>query len=172
MYWLDLQNNIVPITAGPNQFARANQDSFIQGCELDGEYVLPSGWSLYGNYWYTFGQNLVTAAPLSRIPPAQGIAGLRYRDNALRTYFTIFTWMVRRQDRLDPVRDIGDERIPAAGTPGYATLNMRVGRSFGALDQHHLSFSLENITDQPYLVHGSGVFGSGITGRFGYVWTP
>lgn len=170
VYWMDLENNIVPISAGPNMFTRANQDSYIQGVEWNGEYLLEDGWSLYGNYWYTYGKNLVTVSPLSRVPPMQGIAGLRYRNAPLRSYFEVFTWMVDRQDRLDPVRDPNDERIPIGGTPGYATLNMRCGRAFGCYDQHRLSLSLENITDKDYLVHGSGVFGTGFTARFGYSW--
>ncbi|MEK6249300.1 MAG: TonB-dependent receptor, partial [Planctomycetales bacterium] len=81
------------------------------------------------------------------------------------------TWLVRRQDRLNPVKDVQDERIPIGGTPGYATLNVRVGKTVGYRNQHRLSLSVENITDQPFLVHGSGVFGTGITGRFGYSGT-
>ena len=168
VFWIDLQDNIVSITTAPDTFASANQDSLVQGVEFDGEYLLGEGWSLYGNFWYTYGKNLVTDSPLSRIPPTQGILGLRWRDPELRSYFAIYTWMVRRQDRLDPVRDVTDERIPAGGTPGYATLNLRIGRTYGCCDQHRLSLSLENITDQPYLVHGSGVFGTGFTARFGY----
>ena len=170
VYWMDLQNNMVSITAAPNTFATANQDSLIQGVEFDGEYLLQNGWELYGNFWYTFGKNLVTQAPLSRIPPAQGILGLRWRDPSIHSYFVIYTWMSTRQDRLDPVRDVTDERIPIGGTPGFATLNMRMGRAFGAYDEHRVSLSLENITDQPYLVHGSGVLGTGFTARFGYTW--
>lgn len=171
LYYLDLQNNLVSVpTATPFTFGTANQDSFVRGIEFNGEYVLDSGWSLYGNFWYTFGQNVVTDAPLSRIPPMQGILGLRFRDSLLSSYFDVYTWMSDRQDRLDPVRDISDERIPAGGTPGFATLNVRAGRAFGQFDQHRLSLSLENLTDQPYLVHGSGVFGTGITARFGYTW--
>lgn len=168
VFWTDLQDNIVSITHAKDIFGSANQDSRIQGVEFDAEYLLGAGWSLYGNVWYTYGKNLVTNAPLSRIPPTQGILGLRWRDPDLRSYFSIYTWMVRRQDRLDPVRDISDERIPIGGTPGYATLNFRVGRTYGCCDQHRISLSLENITDQPYLVHGSGVFGTGFTARFGY----
>ena len=168
VYWMDLQDNMVSITAAPNTFKTANQDSFLQGVEFDGEYLLRDGWSLYGNFWYTYGVNLVTDTPLSRVPPAQGIAGLRWRAPEAGSYFAIYTWLVRRQDRLDQVRDITDERIPAGGTPGYATLNMRAGRAFGRDRQLRLSVSLENITDKNYLVHGSGVFGTGFTGRFGY----
>lgn len=170
VYWIDLQDNMVSITAAPNTFETANQDSLIQGIEFDGEFLLDRGWALYGNFWYTFGKNLVTQAPLSRVPPMQGILGLRFRDPGLRSYFAIYTWMSDQQDRLDLVRDVTDERIPLGGTPGFATLNMRCGRSFGSADQHRLSLSLENITDQPYQVHGSGVLGTGFTARLGYAW--
>ena len=170
VYWMDLENNIVSITAAPNTFASANQNSFIQGVEFSGEYLLRDGWELYGNFWYTFGKNLVTQAPLSRVPPAQGVCGIRWRDPRIHSYFAIYTWMAARQDRLDPVRDVTDERIPVGGTPGFATLNMRMGRAFGSYDEHRVSLSLENITDQPYQVHGSGVLGTGFTARFGYTW--
>jgi hemoglobin/transferrin/lactoferrin receptor protein len=170
VFWNDLQNNIVPISAGSNQFQRDNQDSFIQGVEFDGEYLLHHGWSVYGNFWYIYGKNLVTDAPLSRIPPTQGIVGLRWREPETRSHLALYTWLVARQDRLDPVRDVSDERIPADGTPGYGTLNLRAGRAFGRCNQHRLSVSLLNITDKNYLVHGSGVFGTGFTGRLGYQW--
>ena len=100
----------------------------------------------------------------------QGILGIRYRDNLHRSYFDLYTWMSDRQDRLDPVRDLTDERIPIGGTPGFATLNLRMGRSFGACHQHRARLSLENITDKSYLVHGSGVLGTGVTARLGYSW--
>jgi outer membrane receptor protein involved in Fe transport len=167
---MDLDQNIVRLSVGADQFERENQDSMIQGCELSGDYLLTDSWSLYGNFWYTYGQNLETNAPLSRIPPTQGILGLRWRNPEVRSYFDLYTWLVDSQRRLDPVSDIGDERIPAGGTPGYGTLNMRAGRAFGACGRHRLSLSLENITDQPYLVHGSGVYGTGVTARFGYSW--
>jgi outer membrane receptor protein involved in Fe transport len=170
VYWLDIEDNIVSISAAPNTFASANQDSFVQGVEFDGEYLLDDGWSLYGNFWYTHGRNEVTGSPLSRIPPTQGILGLRWRAMDAKSWFAIYTWMVRRQDRLDQVRDVADERIPAGGTPGYATLNLRAGHAFGCHDQHRVSLGLENVTDKSYLVHGSGVFGTGFTARMGYSW--
>lgn len=169
VYWLDIDGNIVSVpTATAFTFGSANQDSFIQGVEFNGEYLLDGGWSAYGNFWYTYGRNDVTNAPLSRIPPAQGIAGLRWRTSDARSWWSMYAWMVRGQDRLDPVRDISDERIPADGTPGYTTLNMRAGHAFGDAQQHRVSLSLENLTDKSYLVHGSGVYGTGFTARFGY----
>jgi outer membrane receptor protein involved in Fe transport len=171
VFWMDLDDNIVPVTAGSNEFRRDNQDSYIQGVEFDGEWLWENNWSVYGNFTYTYGLNLITRAPLSRIPPTQGTVGLRWRSDDLRTFLTAYVWMVRRQDRLDPVRDLSDERIPPGGTPGFGTLNVRLGRTFGECHQHRLSVILENITDKDYLVHGSGVFGTGFTGRLGYNWT-
>lgn len=170
VFWLDLEDNIVSITAAPDTFASANQDSFIQGVEFSGDYLLDRHWALYGNYWYTYGENLETDAPLSRVPPMQGILGLRYRSLHPGDYFAIYTWMSDRQDRLDPVRDVRDERIPIGGTPGFATLNLRMGKAFGAKKRQRVSVSLENLTDKAYLVHGSGVLGTGFTARLGYSW--
>ena len=170
VFWLDIEDNIVPITAAPNTFASANQDSSIQGVEFSGDYLLTPTWALYGNFWHIRGTNDVTGDPLSRIPPTQGILGLRYDDPCDRCYLNIYTWASARQDRLDTVRDVTDERIPIGGTPGFATLNLRMGRRLGACRQHNLSLSLENITDKAYLVHGSGVLGTGATARLGYSW--
>ena len=165
VFWLDLQNTIVPTPAGANNFRRANQDAFIQGCEWQGRYRLTDAWSIFGNFWYTHGINEVTQSPLSRIPPTQGIIGSQWDCGRLR--FVVDSWLARRQDRLDPVRDLSDERIPLGGTPGYGLLNLRWGYLFGNQNRNRLTCSLENVTDEAYLVHGSGVFGTGITGRLG-----
>ncbi|HIF34532.1 MAG TPA: TonB-dependent receptor [Planctomycetaceae bacterium] len=169
VFWTELNDNMVSVTAAPDTFATVNQNSFLQGVEFSGELLLENNWSIYGNYWYTFGKNLVTDQPLSRIPPMQGVFGFRYRQP--RRQLDFYTWMSDRQDRLDPVRDLSDERIPIGGTPGFATLNLRVAQTLGRCEQHRLSLSLENLTDQPYLVHGSGVYGTGITARLGYSWS-
>ncbi len=170
VFWLDIEDNIVSINAAPDTFASANQDSRVQGIEFSGDYLLTPTWALYGNFWHIRGTNAITGAPLSRIPPTQGILGLRYDDPCHRCYFNIYTWASARQDRLDAVRDVTDERIPIGGTPGFATLNMRMGRTLGDCHQHRLSISGENLTDKAYLVHGSGVLGTGATARIGYSW--
>ena len=170
VFWLDIEDNIVSITAAPNIFASANQDSRVQGVEFSGDFLLTPAWALYGNVWHLRGTNEVTGAPLSRVPPTQGIFGLRHNDPRGRSYFDIYTWASARQNRLDIVRDLTDERIPIGGTPGFATLNVRMGRTFGACGQHRLSISGENLTDKAYLVHGSGVLGTGATARLGYSW--
>jgi iron complex outermembrane receptor protein/hemoglobin/transferrin/lactoferrin receptor protein len=187
-YWTDLQNNIlrqavdefgnpVPNTIGPygtlvpgsDTFIRANFDSYVNGTELAGEYQLIDEWWLYGNFWYTYGQNLDTEEPLGRIPPVQGILGARWRDAQRRHWFDVYTWLVARQDRYAVVNNV-DARYPVGGTPAYATLNMRAGTTWGCCSRHRLSLSLENITNSPYRALGSGVDGPGFNAMLGYEW--
>jgi hemoglobin/transferrin/lactoferrin receptor protein len=185
-FWTDLQDNIqrqavdalgnpAPNVVGPygtlipgsSNFVRSNFDSYLNGTELSGEYLLPDGWSLYGNAWYTYGQDLVRDEPLSRVPPLQGTLGTRWRDECHRKWFDVYTWLVARQDRYNPQNNI-DARFPLEGTPGYATLNVRMGTALGRCNRHRLSLTLENITDARYRVLGSGVDGAGFNAILGY----
>ncbi len=137
----------------------------IDGIELAGEYLLHDGWSLYGNYSYAFGQNITDNEPVSRIPPAQGIAGVRWRSTCRRRWFELYDWMVAQQHRLS-ARDRDDPRIAPGGTPGYHTLNLRAGTYIG--NNGELSVGLENILDRHYRVHASGIDAPGITLTLGY----
>jgi hemoglobin/transferrin/lactoferrin receptor protein len=158
--------NGVPVP-GSNSFIRDNFDSYINGTELAGEYLLSSGWSAYGNFWYTYGQDLERNEPYSRIPPTQGILGLRSREERGRQWLDLYTALVRHQDRYAAQNNI-DARFPLGGTPGYGTLNLRLGTTFGRQARHRISVSLENITDRAYRVLGSGVDGPGFNAIFGY----
>jgi outer membrane receptor protein involved in Fe transport len=170
VFWTDLRDNIVRTPVAAGLYQRANRDSYLQGVEWSGEYLFEKGWSVYGNFAYVYGQNLVDQIPLSRVPPAQGIVGLRWRERDHRRWFDVYGWLVARQDRLN-FQDFTDARIPVGGTPGYQTLNMRAGTALGRHCNHLLSFTLENILDQAYRVHGSGVDGPGFNAVFGYTYT-
>ena len=57
-------------------------------------------------------------------------------------------------------RDARDtQRVPPGGTPGYVTVNLGGGWKFS--ENLELSVTLENITNEDYRVHGSGVNGAG-----------
>jgi hemoglobin/transferrin/lactoferrin receptor protein len=60
-----------------------------------------------------------------------------------------------KADKLsaDDVRDT--QRIPPGGTPGYAVFGTRVGAQVTA--NLALTLGVENIFDQDYRIHGSGV---------------
>lgn len=175
---VDANGNPVPNVIGPNgvpvpgsgNFIRDNFDSAINGTELAGEYELWCNWSAYGNFWYTFGRDLERNEPFSRIPPTQAIAGLRWRNLERRAWIDCYAWMVRHQDRY-AAQNNNDARFPLGGTPGYTTLNLRVGQTFGDCNQHTVSLGLENISDKAYRVLGSGVDGPGFNAILGYMYT-
>jgi len=60
-----------------------------------------------------------------------------------------------KADKLS-TRDAGDtSRIPPGGTPGYVVADLRAG--WQAAPGLSLSLAIENVTDEDYRVHGSGV---------------
>jgi len=176
-FWTDLADLIdrvevgtVPNPTPPPTDVRILQqqnvgNARINGYELSGEYLLTPTWSIFGNYTYLLGQNYTDNEPMSRIPPQQGVIGLRWRDHEMRDYFDIYGWMAARQDRLS-ARDRRDSRIPPGGTPGFGIVNVNYARQL--CNGHLLTLGIENIFNQPYRVHGSGVDGPGISGHFGY----
>jgi iron complex outermembrane receptor protein/hemoglobin/transferrin/lactoferrin receptor protein len=100
--------------------------------------------------------------PLSRIPPLNGTAEVRapwawgFASAGVR-------WATR-QDRL-AVSDLGDPRIPAGGTPGYAVVDLRAG--FRLQERARLGIVIENLGDAAYRHHGSSINGPG---RSAIVW--
>jgi len=151
---------------GVDFFQRRNvARATIDGVELSASWELGEEWSTYGNFWYTRGRNRSDGEPLSRIPPAQGIVGLRWHEAAGADWLDVFAWIARRQDRLSP-RDLRDSRIPSEGTPGYGTVTVRYG--WQMTTSQSVVLGVENLFDRPYRVHGSGVDGPGISASLGY----
>jgi outer membrane receptor protein involved in Fe transport len=64
-----------------------------------------------------------------------------------------FRWALR-QDRLG-TRDLTDPRIPEGGTPGYAVHGVRAAAELSP--RLNVSVGFENLTDQLYRTHASGV---------------
>lgn len=167
-YWTDFDSFLSRETIGGVDFL-TNQTAYLNGTEINGEYLLGPNLSLYGNFAYTYGQITSSDEPITRIPPIQSILGLRLTEPDANAFIDVYTWMVGRSDRYNQL-NLGDVRFIPGGTPGYATLNVRTGRSFGDKHQHQLSLSLENLTDKGYRVLGSGVDGTGFNAVFGYQW--
>ena len=91
--------------------------------------------------------------PADRIPPLYGKAGVAWdlrADLALEGY----AFYATRQARLS-TRDRNDPRINPDGTAGWATLNLRLG--WRPIDALEFGLRLENLADQRYREHGSGI---------------
>ncbi len=133
-------------------FAKA----FIRGIEAEAQYELVTWLSLYGNVSYTYGQNESLDEPMRRIPPLNGRLGIRYAHP--EGFWVRLEWLsAAKQDRLAS-GDISDSRIPEGGTPGWNVLNLRAGYTWKWLN---ISSGLNNIFNEDYRTHGSGINGYG-----------
>lgn len=128
----------------------------IRGAETRGRwYVAHTGhgsFSVSGNASYIRGQNVTAEQPIRRIPPAMALVGIRWDSG--KAWGELFARGASRQSRLS-AGDIRDERIPDGGTPAWMTVNARGGYVFSDNVRFHLG--LENVTNERYRIHGSGI---------------
>ncbi len=97
------------------------------------------------------------AVPADRIPPLNGKLRFRYHwtDSLLVEPYLSFAGS---QDRLSP-RDVNDSRIDPTGTAGWVTANIMA--SWTVNESLFLTAQFENLLDQDYRVHGSGIDAAG-----------
>ena len=162
--WIKDQINRVEATYyGPDSldgekvFRKENfAESYIYGVEAELQYEITSNFSGYGNITWTYGQNETAAEPMQRIPPLNGKLGIYYQNKS--GFWGKLEWLAAaKQDRLSG-GDISDSRIPDGGTPGWNILNLRAGYTWKTLQ---LSAGLNNIFNEDYRTHGSGINGYG-----------
>jgi len=98
-----------------------------------------------------------TDSPADRIPPFNGRLSFHYeaRNSLVIEPYILFAGP---QDRLSP-RDSRDVRINPAGTPGWVTANIAVNWQVG--EHWQATARVENILDQRYRLHGSGIDATG-----------
>ena len=126
--------------------------AIIKGLEFDFDYNYLNDLILRANFTATYGENLTLSEPVGGIPPIFGLLGIRLnRGIIFSDYYMRFAG---RQDRLSS-DDLDDPRIPKKGTPGWFTFNFRGG--FYWNKNLILQISLENLFDQNYREHGSGL---------------
>ncbi len=138
-------------------YQRFNVDrAHIYGFEYNGTWTLDQLWQIRSNCFWTRGDNETGDEPMSRIPPLMGMLAVRYTPES-DYWLEAFVRAAGDQRRLS-ARDIDDTRIEPGGTPGWATVNVRSHLTIG---QTTLSVALENILDEAYKEHGSGVYSPG-----------
>jgi hemoglobin/transferrin/lactoferrin receptor protein len=153
-------------------------DGFVTGVEAAAEIEVVADWSLFGNVAYLYGKQdtFPTSSQdasrewIDRMMPLNGAAGLRWNSQPDPFWAEISMRWFAAQHKLSP-RDSSDtQRIPPGGTPSWVTLNLYAGLNLG--EHFSLGMALENLTDETYRVHGSGVtapgFSAMITTEFRY----
>ena len=99
--------------------------------------------------------------PASRIPPLQGRSGISWQVSE-DVWLEPFIRFASEQSRLS-ARDLRDPRIDPKGTDSWVTLNARA--RWEILEGVSLVLALENLSDEAYREHGSGVDAPGVSVR-------
>lgn len=129
--------------------------SNIVGIEEELGFKLNSQFSFINSITWLYGKNLENDEPMRRIPPLNGKLALRYLKSGLFSELEFL--FATKQDQLSS-GDIDDHRIPDGGTPGWDILNFKLGYSWKNISFHS---GIQNIFNQAYRIHGSGVDGVG-----------
>jgi outer membrane receptor protein involved in Fe transport len=168
-----------PVIGGPVMLPVTRRENArqgtIHGLELSLRADLGSRWRAYT--WAAWARGDATldtpgaaSEPLSRVPPVNGLVGLRFKIHEVRGFAELTLRWAGPQTRLSS-GDLLDRRICPAGpvdcpgTPGYAVLTLRGAAR--VLEQLRVILSLENLTHASYRVHGSGLDGPGISAVVG-----
>lgn len=131
-------------------------DACFKGIESSVYYNFTDHFSLRSNISFPYGQNITRSEPVSGVPPAFGLVGLRWDKDFLGV--DIYLRFAASQKRIS-ADDWDDPRIPEGGTPGWSTWNFRLGCDISGIGR--LQLAVENIFDLNYREHGSGVNGPG-----------
>lgn len=163
--YLDVNGNGRKEPAEPSIFARTNVGhATVRGLGADAQVRISGAWSAQGMFNWTKGDDRTARAPLSRIPPLNGLAKLSWTRKGTAWADAVFQ-AADGQLRLSP-GDLLDVRIGPNGTAGFGVAHLRFGLERSALAG--LVLSLENLTDRRYRFHGSGVYRPGRSVVLGY----
>ncbi|MEE2787923.1 MAG: TonB-dependent receptor [Myxococcota bacterium] len=160
----DFVDNVCRANRAPVQLVNLTGTAVIYGTEAHLKLRPVRRWSLGTVISYARGEGdnpgpgEPKRVPLSRIPPLNGHVEISWRNRTRGLMVSTAVRWALMQDRLSN-GDVADARIPDGGTAGYAVVDLRFGHRINR--RVHQTFMVENLSDQRYRTHGSGVFGAG-----------
>ena len=149
------------------------EDGYLYGVEIEGEWYISDQWKLSGNLTWQDGKQksldevggTVTSDTIRRLSPLAGAASLRWTHPNEKIWIEGTVLAAATQDNLATADLKDDQRIPTNGTPGYVVGSVMAG--WQARENILLTLGLENLTDEDYRVHGSGVNETGFNAVLG-----
>lgn len=137
-------------------------EGYVQGVELALEADVGKAVTLRGDVtWmegeldaYATSDRVLTTEPLSRVMPVTAHLGARWQATD-KVWLEGLVTIAAEQDKLSAGDKADTERIPPGGSPGYEIFTVRGGVELAK--NLSLTLAVENISDEEYRVHGSGV---------------
>ena len=107
---------------------------------------------------------------ISRLAPFSGAIALKWTHPSDKFWVEGSILAAATQDNLAANDASDSQRIPTNGTPGYIVGSIHAG--YQVNDALELNLGLENLTDEDYRVHGSGINETGFNTVIGmkYSW--
>lgn len=151
------------LNGSPVVTKRNSGEGYLHGIEASARWQFHPQVSLFG--WITWmdgeldafptSAQVMRREPISRLMPLTGELGVRW-DHPKKTFWAeALSLMADRQDALNSADRADTQRIPPDGTPGYTVLTVRCGWQ---VNEHFaVSAACENLLDQEYRIHGSGI---------------
>ncbi len=149
------------------------EDGYLYGAELEGQYRINDQWLFLANLTWQDGKQetldeiggVVTSDTIRRLSPLAGSATLRWSHPNDKVWVEGTVLAAVTQDNLGAGDLRDDQRVPTNGTPGHLVGSLRAG--WQARENVLLTLGLENLSDEDYRVHGSGVNETGFNAVFG-----
>jgi len=168
MSYLDNNGNGIQDVGEESIYNRVNSGKAqIEGVEAEAAFRILHNWRTFGNISWFRGDDMRENVPLRRIPPVMGILGVTWTPS-WKLSIDYYNRFATKQDRLSP-DDIDDPRIPEGGTPGYITYNLRGRIDMSGLGR--LTVAAENLLNEAYRLHSSGIDSPGINLVIGYEYS-
>lgn len=152
------------VISGLNEVTKRNSgDGYIHGVEVSGELQLHPQWRVRGTISWMEGEvdgyptsaSVKQREPVSKLMPTTLQLGLLWEHPSRKYWVEGFCTLANEQDRLSAADRRDTQRIPPGGTPGYAIGTLRFG--WRPCRNASLTAAVENITDEDYRIHGSGL---------------
>jgi len=137
--------------------------SKVHGIEAQLSYQLRPQLLIFGDgFWldgeadaYPTADGSAVREPLDVMMPATVRLGARWTAEQPRLRIEALVEHAQEQDQLSTRDELDTQRIPPGGTPGYTVLHLR--SEWQLRPFLTLSLAIENLTDEDYRIHGSGL---------------
>ncbi len=168
-YFTDIDDMIVRaptgrVIDGLNEVTKKNSGKgYIHGIEWFNTVTFSKNWSGWLSASWMEGEvdSYPTSSPdktrdyVSRMMPPTAQLGVRAQTDSAKYWVEGVCDAAEKADKLSADDKRDTQRIPPGGTPGYAVAGIRVGAQL--TPSLALSLAVENLLDEDYRIHGSGV---------------
>lgn len=131
------------------------EEAYVKGAEAEIAWKPFSWLNAEAGIAYAYGTNLTRNEPLRRVPPINGRILL---NGQYKRWQYGAEWLSAAAQRRLAQGDKDDNRIPKGGTPSWNVMNLYGGYKLG---RFQIRLALQNLFNEDYRTHGSGINGIG-----------